>query len=184
MNLANRITLTRIFLVPVFIALLLYYSPDKSFLRLVALGIFIVACFSDACDGYIARKMNQKTDLGSYIDPLADKMLLLSGFLCLSLMANLPQEMRIPAWVTIVIISRDVIILIGAIVIFFMTRVLVPKPHFIGKITTVMQMMAVVFSLAMAPETIRFLFYGMAVFFTVWSGFLYVQMGGKMLQKS
>ncbi len=184
MNLANRITLTRIFFVPVFIATLLYYSPERAYLRHVSSIIFLLACLSDALDGYWARKRNETTELGSYIDPIADKLLLLSGFLCLSLMTHLPHEMHIPAWVTIPIISRDVVIVIGSVIIFFTSGQLKPRPIFVGKITTVVQMVALFVSLIMAPPEIRLTLQAVSILFTVWSGIVYVQMGGKMMQKS
>lgn len=184
MNLANRITLTRIFFVPVFIATLLYHSPERGYLQILSAVIFLAGCLSDALDGYLARRRNETTELGSYIDPIADKLLLLSGFVCLSLMAHLPREMHIPAWVTIPIISRDVVIVLGAVIVFFTSGKLDPKPIYIGKITTVVQMATIFVSLVMAPRELRFGLQVLAVFFTVWSGILYVQMGGKILQES
>lgn len=184
MNLANRITLTRIFFVPVFIALLLYDSPERAYFHALSVIVFLLACLSDALDGYLARKRNETTELGSYIDPIADKLLLLSGFVCLSMMSHLPSEMHIPAWVTIPIISRDVVILVGAVIVFFTSGKLNPKPIYIGKITTVVQMATLFASLVMAPQELRLGFQVSAVFFTVWSGILYVQMGGKILQES
>ena len=97
MNLANRLTVFRILSVPFFIGALLYYRPETEYLRLIAILIFVVACVTDAADGYLARKRNEKTTLGSYLDPLADKLLLVSGFLCLSFMPHLPSYMHIPA---------------------------------------------------------------------------------------
>jgi cardiolipin synthase len=184
LNLANRITLTRIILVPIFITLLLYHSPERAYLHTLSIFIFLAACFSDALDGYLARQRGETTELGSYIDPIADKLLLLSGFLCLSLINHLPSEMHIPAWVTIPIISRDVIIVIGSVIVFFTSGKLQPKPIFIGKITTVVQMITLFSSLIMAPQEVRLGLQAAAVLFTVWSGILYVQMGGKILQES
>jgi cardiolipin synthase len=183
-NLANRITLSRLFFVPVFIAMLLYHSPERTFLHNFTVVIFLFACISDAVDGYLARQRKETTELGSYIDPIADKLLLLSGFLCLSLMTHLPRQMHIPAWVTIPIISRDVVIVIGSVIIFFTSGRLIPRPILIGKITTVVQMSTLFVSLVMAPQEIRFAFQTLAVLFTVWSGIIYVQMGGKMLKDS
>lgn len=182
MNLANRITLSRITLVPLFIASLLYLSPERGWLRAAAVLIFLVACASDALDGALARRRNEKTVLGSYIDPLADKLLLLSGFLSLSWMPNLPYEMHMPAWVTISVISRDVIIITGSVLVFFTAGTLSPRPIFIGKITTVAQMAALLAALLGAPEPLRLVLHVITVAYTLWSGFLYVQMGGKMMQ--
>jgi cardiolipin synthase len=183
-NLANRLTVLRILLVPVFIASLLYYTPEKHFFYSIALGLFLLACVTDGLDGYLARKMSEKTELGSYIDPLADKVLLLSGFLSLSLMTHLPSEMRVPAWVTIPIISRDVVILMGSAIVFIATGSLEAKPLFIGKITTVAQMMTLFLSLLKAPFILRESFYFLVVGLTIWSGILYIGMGGRMFQKS
>ncbi len=79
MNLANRLTILRILLVPLFIASLLYYTPDKSFFRAIAIIIFLLACLTDGLDGYLARKMHEKTTLGSYMDPIAEKRLRRTG---------------------------------------------------------------------------------------------------------
>src|SRR5262245_34213759 len=104
MNIANRITVSRIVLVPVFVAALLYYSPEPTWLLAAALAIYLLACTSDAVDGLVARKRGEITTLGKYIDPIADKLLLLSGFLSLSLMTHLPPARHMPAWVTIPVI--------------------------------------------------------------------------------
>ncbi len=184
MNLANNLTVLRILLVPLFVGTLLYYSPEKAFLRNVGAAIFVIACLTDALDGYLARKMNEKTVLGSYIDPIADKLLLLSGFLSLSLMNHLPDAMRIPAWVTIPIISRDVLILIGSTMIFVTTGALKAKPLWIGKVTTVCQMSTLFFSLMMAPPILQACLFVLTVIFTVWSGVLYIRLGGEILETS
>jgi cardiolipin synthase (CMP-forming) len=182
MNLANRITIFRITLVPVFVAALLYYSPPRDFLRLGAIAAFFLACLTDALDGYLARRRNQKTEFGSYIDPIADKLLLVSGFLSLSLMPHLPSAMHMPGWVTITVISRDVVILIGAILIFFTKGVLKPTPIFVGKLTTVTQMSALFAALLAAPEPLRLILNTAVVLLTTWSGVSYVKIGGQMMQ--
>ncbi len=184
MNLANRITIARIVLVPVFVASLLYYSAERPFFHTVALAIFLAACASDALDGCLARRRSETTELGAYMDPIADKLLLLSGFLSLSLMKNLPGSMHMPAWVTISVFSRDIVIVIGSVLIFFTRGELKPKPIFVGKITTVVQMAALFGTMISAPETLRFLLNGATVFFTLWSGVLYVTMGSRILQES
>lgn len=182
MNLANNLTVLRILLVPIFVGTLLYYSPEKIFLKDVGVIIFVFACLTDALDGYLARRMNQTTALGSYIDPIADKLLLLSGFLSLSLMTHLPPPMKIPAWVTIPVISRDVIILIGSTLIFVTTGHLKARPLWIGKLTTVSQMCALLLSLIMAPKLLQLSFFALTVALTVVSGILYIRLGGKLLQ--
>ncbi|MBU1999362.1 MAG: CDP-alcohol phosphatidyltransferase family protein, partial [Candidatus Omnitrophica bacterium] len=77
MNFANKISLFRILTVPFFISCLIYYTPGKKFLLLVAVSIFILAVLSDAIDGYIARKSKQQSQAGLILDPLGDKLLLM-----------------------------------------------------------------------------------------------------------
>ncbi|MBI3252029.1 MAG: CDP-alcohol phosphatidyltransferase family protein [Candidatus Omnitrophica bacterium] len=182
LNLANRLSLLRIILVPVFVLSLVYYSPEKNHLRFLSVGIFILACATDALDGYLARRLGEQTVLGSYIDPIADKLLLVSGFLSLSFMGHLPAAIRIPAWVTVAVISRDLLIIIGAIIIFITTGRLKAEPLFVGKATTVLQMATLFLSLLAAPGGILFLFFIATVTLTILSGVLYVQMGGRLLQ--
>ena len=183
-NLANNLTVLRILLTPVFIGSLIYYSPERSFFIYISIAAFLTACVTDGLDGLIARRLNQKTTLGSYIDPLADKFLLLSAFSALSFMPNLPVSIRIPAWVTIIIITRDLLILLGSILIFLTTGRLKAEPLFIGKLTTVFQMMALLASLIAAPDFIRHALFLAAVGLTAVSGLFYIRMGGRILQSS
>ena len=122
MNIPNQLSTLRVLLVPIFVAALFYFPQH-------AAAIFFVACATDAVDGYLARLWNEKTTLGTYLDPVADKLLLLSGFMGLSFMQHLPDSMRIPVWVTIAVISRDAIILIGSMMIFIVTGKLKAEPQ-------------------------------------------------------
>lgn len=182
MNLANNLSLLRILLVPGFITALLYYSPERSYLKYLALTVFLLACATDALDGWIARKLGEVTQLGSYIDPIADKLLLLSGFVSLTFMTNLPPAMGIPAWVTIPIITRDALILIGSTIIFITTGALKAEPLFIGKATTVLQMVTLFAALAEVDFRAQTALHAVTFFFTVLSGARYVRMGGRMVQ--
>ena len=182
MNWANRLTVLRIVSVPLFIVALVYYSPERNYFYFLSLTIFLLACLSDGLDGYIARRFNQKTQLGSYIDPIADKLLLISGFLSLSFMGHLPQGMRIPAWVTILVIGRDGIILIGSAMIVLTTSHLRAQPLYIGKITTVFQMATLFLALVSAPESMKFASFVLTGLLTFFSGIQYIRIGGKMLQ--
>ncbi len=184
MNLANRITIFRILLTPLFLGSLIYFSPERSYLQTLSIVVFILACITDGIDGYLARKLNQKTVLGSYIDPLADKLLLLSGFLALSFMTHLPASMHIPAWTTIVVITRDVVILIGSIVIFLTTGGLKPQPLWIGKATTVSQMSTLFASLVSTPPLFQRSLCVITVVLTVASGLAYIRIGGRLMQPS
>ena len=182
MNLATQITVLRILLTPLFVTLLLYYGPGRERLHYYAFAVFAAACLSDAVDGYLARKLDQKTVLGSYLDPVADKLLLLSGFLSLSFMSQLPPAIRIPAWVTIPVLTRDIIILIGSAMIFLTTGKLTAEPLFIGKVTTFCQMAALFVALLATTEAVRMAFFTATVALTVASGIGYLRMGGRLLR--
>ncbi len=182
MNIANHLSVLRILLVPVFISSLLYYSPDRAYFHQVSIFIFILACMTDGVDGYLARKLDLKTALGSYLDPIADKLLLLSGFLSLSFMSHLPAAMRIPAWVTIPVITRDAVILIGSFIIFLTTGNLKAEPLFIGKLTTVFQMICLFLALWPAPALLQLIFFIGVVMLTLISGIQYIKIGGRLTQ--
>ena len=103
-TLPNKLTMLRIILVPFFVAALLYENGDETAFRILALVIFLVASFTDLLDGKIARKYNLVTNFGKFMDPLADKLLVCSALICLV------QLEQLPAWVVIIIISREFII--------------------------------------------------------------------------
>lgn len=137
MTLANRITLVRLALVPVFAACLTSYTRDQPWIRYLALGIYVTAAVSDAIDGFVARAYNQKTKLGAVMDPLADKLLINIGFVFLAV--NPHFETRVPLWFPVVILSRDVLIVLGA---YLLNRYFGPlrvRPRITGKATTVLQ---------------------------------------------
>ena len=102
MNLANKLTIFRVVLVPFFVAFMLYDFTDYN--RLIALGIFVIATITDKLDGTIARKYNMITSFGKFMDPIADKLLVSSALVCLTALGE------IPAWVVIVIIAREFLI--------------------------------------------------------------------------
>jgi cardiolipin synthase len=176
MNFANKISTFRILSVPFFIASLMYYSPEKAFLRFVALGIFILAVISDAVDGYIARKSKQQSPAGLILDPLGDKLLLMSAFICLYFV---DFTIKFPLFVILVVISRDLIILIGAMVIFMVKQKINIIPTRWGKLTTSFQMISVLSVLLQL--NFSFVFWWLAVAFTVVSGIDYIMRGFKIL---
>src|SRR5882762_11827652 len=119
MTTANKITICRILLVPLFIVEVLYYTDNGNEVhRLVALLCFAVASISDGIDGFLARRYNQHSELGRILDPLADKLLLVSGIILLSL-KNQPYLDRIPIWLTVTILSRDGLIMLGMLLIYY-----------------------------------------------------------------
>jgi len=177
MNFANKISIFRILSVPFFISCLIYYLPERDYLRNVALVIFILAVISDAVDGYIARKTKQYSKAGKILDPLGDKLLLMSAFIFLSPMSKF--SVQFPLGVALVVISRDVIILLGAVVVFMIKQNIDISPTRWGKLTTTFQMSSVI--AVLLQWKISYLFWWTAVFFTVISGADYVMRGFKIL---
>ncbi len=138
MNWANRLTITRIILVPVFIAAVLYGRLNA------ALVIFLIAAATDGLDGYIARKWDQKTTLGTIMDPIADKLLIGSAYISFCIVTGIPEYLKLPVYVPIIVISRDVFILMGAIIIYLVRGGIEVKPSYVGKLTTVFQMITII----------------------------------------
>jgi CDP-diacylglycerol--glycerol-3-phosphate 3-phosphatidyltransferase len=182
MNLANKISITRILLIPFFVAGIIYYSAERDYLRFITLGIFLLAVISDGLDGYIARTKNQKTVLGSYIDPIADKLLLVTAFICLSVVSNFPKAYSLPAWVVLTVISRDIIIILGSMVVYLVKGRLEVIPSKLGKITTFFQMFTVMSVLL--HFTYSFVVWDLAAFFTILSGMGYIRRGSQVLSEN
>jgi len=151
------------------------------YLRFVALGLFAIAAFADAIDGGIARSRGQVTELGIVLDPIADKLLISSAFITLSVVGSIPADIRIPAWAVLTVISRDIIILLGSSVIYFLKGTITIKPSILGKITTFFQMIAILAILTIFRYN-KFLIYP-AVFFTALSGIDYIWRGSKQLNE-
>jgi CDP-diacylglycerol--glycerol-3-phosphate 3-phosphatidyltransferase len=147
MTTANKITILRILLVPYFVVEVLYYvSTGNDTHRVLALLSFIIAALLDGVDGYIARHYHQKSELGAVLDPLADKLLLVSGIVVLTIDHH-PHLDTLPLWMTGTIIGRDVVLLLGLIVIQIMVGKVRVRPRIVGKIATVLQMAAVLWVL-------------------------------------
>ncbi|MBN2538992.1 MAG: CDP-diacylglycerol--glycerol-3-phosphate 3-phosphatidyltransferase [Deltaproteobacteria bacterium] len=178
MNIPNTLTLIRIILVPVFVILLMHGSFSY------ALVVFIIAGVTDGLDGFLARILKQQTILGSYLDPLADKALIVTAFVALSIL-NI-----IPGWLTVIIISRDCIILFGVSVLSLMSVSFEIRPAYVSKATTFLQLLTVFLVLVSMwlPEygnhmMIVTLFW-ITAFFTVVSGFNYIFRGIKIINSS
>lgn len=132
MNIPNFLTILRILIVPVFINLLIYGY------YLSALISFLLAGLTDSLDGFIARMYNKKTTLGTYLDPMADKLLLAAGFITLT------KLHFIPVWLTIVILSRDIILIIGTLIVHLIHEDFNISPTILGKSTTVFQLIYII----------------------------------------
>jgi CDP-diacylglycerol--glycerol-3-phosphate 3-phosphatidyltransferase len=147
MTTANKISIFRILLVPVFVIEVLYYAQEGNEIhRLAAIFCFAIASISDGVDGYIARRYNQRTELGAILDPLGDKLLLVAGIVLLSL-NNAPHLPRLPLWLGVTVVSRDAIILIGMLVIKHTCDHVAVRPALIGKVATVLLMACILWAL-------------------------------------
>ena len=191
MTTANKITIARIMMIPVFVMMAIYYGRSVQrgepleWQRWTAIAIFIVAAASDGIDGYIARRFNQKSQLGMVLDPLADKGLLLSGIITLSV-SNWAYEF--PAWFPVLVVARDVVILSGTLTLHYLNGSVRVRPSWTGKTATAVQMVAIALcmlqwnwfekSLAIGGWTLTVgvldLSVWLAGFFTLVSGFGYV----------
>ncbi len=181
MTTANKITILRILLIPFFVVEVLYYVRTGNELnRLLALLTFAVAAICDGVDGYIARHYNQRSELGAILDPLADKLLLVSGIVVLSLQ-NLPHLEPIPLWLTGTIIGRDILLLVGLLVIQMTVGKVRVRPRILGKVATVLQMVVVIWILLKWDAKWLLGLTIAAAFCTGISGLLYVMDGSRQL---
>src|SRR6187549_748673 len=128
MNIPNSLTILRILLVPVYIGFMTYGSYGFALLTLLVAGL------TDAIDGHLARKLNQRTRLGTLLDPLADKLLLTSSFISLAMLH------LVPSWLVILVVSRDIILLLGTVVAHVTSTPINVTPTFLGKGTTLLQL--------------------------------------------
>ncbi len=146
MTLPNKITIGRICLIPVFVMFALYYGRSVAhgapmeWYRWFAISVFFVAAASDGVDGYIARRYHQMSRLGVVLDPIADKGLLLSGLITLSVSQ---WQYEFPIWFPVLVISRDIIVVAGAMVLQFVLGEFKIRPSWMGKLATVAQMAAI-----------------------------------------
>ena len=172
MGLANWLTLLRIVLIPVFVLLVVYRRPG------LALVVFATAALTDVLDGYVARRQGSQSRLGAFLDPLADKLLLTSAFVTLTYMRYLP------AWITILVLSRDIVLVVGSLLVHVIGGRIYPRPTWAGKTATFFQILTVLLGLMSryrqvphVPETVMWLAAG----FTVISGLLYMVHGMRYL---
>jgi cardiolipin synthase len=185
MTTANKVTILRILLIPFFVVELIYYvRTGNEVHRLLAILTFAITAILDGVDGYIARHYHQISELGKVLDPLADKLLLVSAIVALSF--NHGDNLgEIPLWLTGTIIGRDLLLLFGYLVIQHTVGKVVVHPRILGKIATVLQMSVVIWILLkwdfdFDPRWLKYLMLAAAIC-TGLSGLLYVLDGVKQL---
>jgi cardiolipin synthase len=179
MNIPNFLSLLRIILVPVIVIFLIQESYTK------ALIIFVIAGLTDALDGAVARLLKKQTELGSFLDPLADKILLSTSFIALAIF-NL-----IPSWLAVIVISRDFIILLGIATLSLMSVTYEIKPIFVSKVTTTLQIATVFFALLIKANIFEVVSYNLIMMlswltasFTIISGLIYIIKGIKFINRT
>src|ERR1041385_3051103 len=184
MTTANKITILRVLLVPFFIVQVLYYAErGYEWHRLAAILTFGVAALSDGLDGYIARRYNQRSHLGAILDPMADKLLLVSGVILLSF-DHQPRLPQTPLWLVGTIVGRDVVLLIGLIVIYYSCGRVAVRPILVGKVATVLQMVCVLWALFKWNSAWLLIWSAGAALCTGISGMFYVYEGIRQLSTS
>jgi cardiolipin synthase (CMP-forming) len=184
----NRVTITRILLVAPFVVCLLHMQDPAwmPWARYAALGIFALMAISDGLDGYLARRLQQKTRLGAFLDPMADKILITCAMLMLGYSGTAIVGKRIPAEVVVAAIGKDVMIVLGFMIIFFLTGQALVKTRLAGKACTAVQLLTVLsvllwpnmpWWLNRLPDTLWWLSLAIAGIATL----DYVRVGGRFL---
>src|SRR5215212_5576511 len=186
MTTANKITVVRILMIPVFVTLAIYYGQSiqegqpQDWVRFTAIVVFLLAALSDGLDGYVARRYNQRSALGVILDPIADKGLLLSGIITLSISSWSqvdPAYGKFPAWFPVLVITRDIVILLGSALVHVMNGTMRVVPRWTGKVATVLQMAAIAWvMLQIKIPPLMYVVYA-AGLFTLVSGIIYLRDG-------
>lgn len=157
LNWATRITIFRVLLIVPFVSFMLKTNDPalgdagRSAMRYVAILLFLLMAISDAVDGYLARRKNQITTLGSFLDPIADKLLVTSACLLLASQRGHVEEFLLPPTVVVFIIGKDLFLLIGFVIVYLITSKIHIAPVFIGKLATALQL-SMVAGILIAPE--------------------------------
>lgn len=175
MNLPNLLTLTRVLLIPLFVIFIIQKSLTN------ALITFAIAGITDGIDGLVARITHQKTELGAYLDPIADKLLLICAFLTLAIIE------RLPGWLAVVVITRDVIILLGVLIMILNNYAIKIGPSLLSKITTNFQILTVILALWDGDTSWWMILRDISIYgttlLTIFSGAHYIYLGTKILNQ-
>lgn len=190
LELANRITFLRMFCIPFFIVLVIYYDHSvldgkrNDLFRICASLVFLVTFLLDALDGYIARHRGQITRLGTIIDPLADKALLLSGLILLSNASPASYQAHLPVWFVWLVLSRDAMLVAGAVIVHLISGNVTVKPRISGKVTTFLQASIIVWIITDLPQRPFTIVLWSAALFTVVSGIQYFLDGIRQFERT
>jgi cardiolipin synthase len=186
LTIPNTLTVFRMVLIPVFVSLLFYQR------FLWALGVFVIAGLTDGLDGLLARRFDWQSQLGTVLDPIADKLMLVTAFIVLSTRSVFPQplpsHLPIPFWVTVAVISRDVFIIVGAAAINIMTGFRGFRPSWLGKLNTTVQIGGIA-AIMCAPTVPRYTgyylpsVYALVFSLAILSGLHYIFFASKLMNE-
>ncbi len=194
---ANRITITRILLIVPFVSCMLKindpaFSEEVRFtLRYTAVVIFMIMAVSDGLDGFLARLNGQATKLGAFLDPTADKLLITSACLLLASRRAGVDGFLLPSTVIVLIIGKDVLLLIGFVIVFFITGKLRIVPLFTGKLSTAIQL-SMIAAILIAPEVSAVLPVWIVILQVLWwssaiaalmATLIYIHSGSKFIEQ-
>lgn len=168
MNLPNILSVFRLFVTSFFI-IAIYYGRFK-----LALGLFVLQGVTDLLDGLLARLLKAKTSLGAYLDPLADKVMLVSSYIVLCIIDIMPL------WVTAIVLLRDIIVPAGFLLLYKLSYKMEVSPSLLGKITTFCQIITVVYVLWSDVRSYEEMFFYTTAFVTAVSGLHYIYVGLRM----
>lgn len=183
MTTANKITIFRILLIPFFVEQVLELRDDGAeWHRWLALSTFALVSVMDGVDGFVARRFNQRSELGAVLDPLADKLLLVSAVVTLSLTHTHLDP--IPRWMVVLVLSRDVLLVLGLGVIHYSVGTSRVRPRWTGKTATVLQMATVLWTLLRWPHAAQVWLAAGATLLTTVSGLQYLWDGMRQLAAS
>ena len=158
--------------------LLYYFRTDEEVYRHIAIAAFLIATISDGIDGWLARHRNQGTQLGTYLDPIADKLLLITGLVLLSIQFEENRfDQRIPLWLTGTVLGRDMIVVTGSALVYLAVGDLKVRPHFLSKVSSVLQMVCIGWVLFKLPGKVTYWLAVGASVTTAITGLMYVMDG-------
>ncbi len=190
MTLATKITVLRLFLVPVFATFAIAYSlkldwfENPEILRWIALSVFTIAALSDWLDGWLARNCNQASELGAFLDPIADKLLVFSAIIVLTFFKWDAEGWAIPLWFAALVIFRDCMILIGIKILYTRRLKVKIKPHWSGKACTFSLFFVIGWVMLKVIPFSPVYPCMVAAFFTIWSTIEYFRQGLAILRQA
>ena len=182
----NLLTVFRMVLIPVFVTMLFYQR------FVLALAVFVCAGLTDGLDGLLARRFDQRSQLGTVLDPIADKLMMVTAFIVLSMLSifepPVPSQLPVPFWFTVTVISRDVFIIVGAAAINIMTGFRGFRPSWLGKVNTTVQIVAIaaiMFAASVPYYTGYYLptVYATVFVFAILSGLHYIFFASKLMNE-